>query len=156
MKNQNKIESVPKHIWVLAKNRGEALRIEQKVLNPTNIAAWSNSLVSVSRRIRRPCFFLLRERKWEEVDSFSFQLGDEVHRDTMVDDLEEAKLLAGLNEEGFGVRLWEVYERNSREGHAVSDERQLFNCWFREDTHGGEGFGRTRRILKMGIGCWWY
>lgn len=96
---------VPKHIGVSTTNGGEAVGIEQKILETTKIAGCPNSLVAVSRGIRRACFFLLRERKREEAEGFSFQGGDEVHGDVMVGDLEEAKVLAGLNEEGLGVGL---------------------------------------------------
>lgn len=41
-----------------------------------------------------------------------FQVGDELEWDAMVDDLEESKLFAGLDDEVLGVGFREVYQWN--------------------------------------------
>ena len=78
----------PKNFWA---------GCEEEIFDPTDVAVGTNTLVSISEGIGRPCFFLLRERQREELDSLCFQIGDEFSWDAMVDDLEESKLFTGLD-----------------------------------------------------------
>ncbi|KAF7840472.1 hypothetical protein G2W53_002770 [Senna tora] len=105
---------LPENVGVFPEN-GERLRgnnfwigIEKKVLDPTHIAVGSNSLGSIAEGVRRSRFIFLRLRKFEELESLVFERGHEVQWDAMVDELEEAEFLGGLDYEGLGVRVREV------------------------------------------------
>lgn len=141
------------HFRVFSKRWWESLRIEfpvdcqQEKFNPTHIPIWSDSLVSVAKWVRRPYFLFLKRRQGEELDCFWFQFGDELHRNAVIDHLEETELLAGGNEAGFRVGFRQVYYGNfggECGGFAILDERDVFDCWLGQNHHcwwKSEGFG---------------
>ena len=128
------VKSLPENFGVFPENDksflGGDLRIgiEKDILNPSHITIWSNSLAAIAKRVQRTSFVFLRLGEIEKPESFIFQSGNEFHWNTMIDQLEEAKLLTGLNYQGLCFRVSQVYHWNSCENTgrlACFDQRAM-------------------------------
>lgn len=86
---------------------------EEQVLDPTDVAIGADLLVAIAEGVRGAGPVLDGGREGEEADGFGFEVADEVDGDAVVDDLEEAEVLAGSDKLRFGVGFGEVYERDA-------------------------------------------
>lgn len=109
---------------------------EENVFDPTNIAAGADVLIAVAERVGGTRFELLRQGSGEESEGLGFESGYEVRRDAVVDNLKEPELLAGLDEEVFGVGLGEVYQRHGIGGEKCRRFAGLDDGEFGQDHHG--------------------
>lgn len=80
-------------------------RREEKILEPSDVAVSADLLVAIAEGRRRSSSVFLVSREAEEVDGFFFQLLDELSRNAMVSDFEEAELLTGFDEVVLGIRV---------------------------------------------------
>ena len=111
---------------------------EEEVFEPPDVAIVADLLVPIAEGVGWAGLGLDGEGEGEESESFGFEVADEVGGDAVVDDFEEAEVLAGSDELSFGVRLGEVDEGD--ECSSVVRFGQLFHCWrFGVDYH-----------------CWWW
>nr|GMD87581.1 Expressed protein [Ipomoea batatas] len=110
--------------------------LEENVFDPANIAAGADVLIAVAERVGGTRFELLRQGSGEESEGLGFESGYEVRRDAVVDDLKEPELLAGLDEEVFGVGLGEVYQRHGIGGEKRRRFAGLDDGEFGQDHHG--------------------
>lgn len=82
--------------------------LQEEVLDTAHIATGANLLVPVPERVSRPCLLLLGRRQGEEAEGLRLEVRDELQRHSVVDHLEEPKLLAGLDDEVLRLRFREV------------------------------------------------
>lgn len=109
---------------------------EEQVLDPAGVAVAADVLVAVAEGVRGAGPELVGEREREELESFGFQIGDELEGNAVVGDLEEAYLLAGLDELRSGVGVGKVDGREIQCRRTVLSLGELFHCWFGEEHHG--------------------
>lgn len=88
---------------------------EEEVLDPADVAIGADLLVPVAEGVGGAGLVLDGGREVEEADGFGLEVTDEVDGDAVVDDLEEAEVLAGSDELRLGVGLGEVDEGDASE-----------------------------------------
>ncbi|MED6141664.1 hypothetical protein PIB30_105693, partial [Stylosanthes scabra] len=100
--------------------RGDDMRVgvEEEVLDPAEVAVGANSVAAVAERVvRRGSHMHVFKRRLmrvvEEVKGMVFEVGDEVKWNPMVDELEEAIVIAGLDHYGLGLRVGEIHLRSA-------------------------------------------
>ena len=111
----------PENFWDLLENEeglwGDDIRVgvEEEILDPTHIAVGADSLAAIAERVRGASHIFVSLGFHEELEGFVFQVGHELQWNAMVDDLEEAKLLACLDDERLGLGVREVDHRGGCE-----------------------------------------
>ena len=93
--------------------------IEEKIFNPTHITTRADCFAAIAKRVGWATSVFLRLRLAKEFEGLVFKIRHELHWNAMVDELEEAKVMAGLDDKVFGfwvgqINYWDFRKQGGR------------------------------------------